>query len=107
MIHRLVSLSNSEWHKYFYYYSSYLTILLIALAYTGIVYINPSYILLLQNILLYYVCAILLIRFNPYVKKSHVAGHFAFDRKIAFSAGLILFTTITGKKIAEYVSMII
>ena len=78
MIDYLLSLSNKEWHKTIYYYSSFISIFLIIIAYTGIIYINPNYIRRLHTFILFYVCAILLIRFNPYAK----GGHSDFDKKI-------------------------
>ena len=102
MFKHLLALSDKEWHKSIYYYSTFISIALIIIAYTGVVYINPVYITKIHSFLLLYVCAILLIRFNPYVKSSHDAGHSAFDRKIAFTAGIILLTTVVAKKITDY-----
>jgi hypothetical protein len=82
----------SAWHKTLFDYVSYLSVLFIIVTYTGVFYINPIYINTIHNCILYYVCAVLLIRFNPYVKHSYVE----FDRKIAFTAGIILLTTIVG-----------
>jgi hypothetical protein len=99
MIDYLLSLSNKEWHKTIYYYSSFISIFLIIIAYTGIIYINPNYIRRLHTFLLFYVCAILLIRFNPYAK----GGHSDFDKKIAFTAGIILLTSVVATHITDYV----
>jgi hypothetical protein len=45
------------------------------------------------------VCAILLIRFNPYFK----GGHSDFDKKIAFTAGIILFTSVVVSHLTDYI----
>uniref|UniRef100_A0A6C0IJJ2 Uncharacterized protein n=1 Tax=viral metagenome TaxID=1070528 RepID=A0A6C0IJJ2_9ZZZZ len=92
--------SNKGWHKIVFDYVSYLSIFFIIVTYTGIFYINPAYVHILNNVLLYYVCAVLLIRFNPYVKHSYLE----FDRKIAFTAGIILFTTIVGQHLANNIT---
>ena len=99
MISYLRSLYNSEWHKTMYYYSSFISIFLIIIAYTGVIYINPLYIERLHTFLLFYVCAILLIRFNPYFK----GGLTDFDKKIAFTAGITLFTSIIASRLTGYI----
>jgi hypothetical protein len=91
---------NLSWHKILFDYSSYLSLLFILLTYTGIFAINPSYVNAVHNFILYYVCAILLIRFNPFVKKSELERDFEFNRKIAFTSGLILLTTIVAKEVS-------
>ena len=101
MFEYLISFSNKEWHKIIYYYSNFISIFLVIIAYTGIVYINPVYIKRLHTFLLFYVCAILLIRFNPF-------SNFKFtelDKKIAFTGGLfIISTTILNKSVLDYVT---
>ena len=99
MFRYLISLSNKEWHKTIYYYGNFLSIFIILIAYTGIIYINPVYIKSLHNFLLFYVCAILLIRFNPYFN----GGNTDFDKKIAFTAGIILFTTVIASRLTGYI----
>lgn len=99
MISYLLSLSNKEWHKTMYYYSNFISIFLILIAYTGVIYINPIYISRLHTFLLFYVCAILLIRFNPYFK----GGQSDFDKKIAFTAGIILFTSVIASRLTGYI----
>jgi hypothetical protein len=99
----LVDFSTKEWHKNLYSYGSYLSILLILVTYSGVIYVNPAYIHRLHLLLVYYICAILLIRFNPYMKPTCSAGHMEFDRKIGFIAGLLLFTTTIAKQVTEFI----
>jgi len=80
---------------------SYLSIFFIIVTYTGVFYINPKYITTVHDYILYYVCAILLIRFNPYVREDYAnQSNVVFDRKIAFTAGIILLTSIVGQHLS-------
>ena len=99
----------SQWHKTLFNYMSYLSIFFIIVTYTGLFYINPKYITTVHDYILYYVCAILLIRFNPYVKEDYenqsnvdfaTQSNVVFDRKIAFTAGIILLTSIVGQHLS-------
>ena len=97
----LVDISDKEWHRDIYKYSSYLSILLILVTYSGVIYINPEYTLILHNFLIIYVCIILLIRFNPLVKRNNVASYVLFNKNIAFTAGIILLTTTVAKNLSD------
>lgn len=97
----LVVISDKEWHKNIYNYSSYLSVILILVTYTGVIYINPEYTLFLHNFIIYYVCVILLVRFNPLIKKNHLASYMEFNRNIAFTAGIILLTTSVAKRVSD------
>lgn len=92
-----------SWHKQLFLYGNYLSYILFITAFSGILYISPSHLDTLSTALKYYVCAFLLIRFNPFVIiKSRDTE---FDRKVAFSAGVFLLLTTTVTTIAkEYVS---
>ena len=89
-INYLVTFSDKAWHKSLFNYVSYLSVIMILLAYSGVILINPKYVNLAHAFILYYVCLILLIRFNPYSKKSHLVK---FDKTVAFTAGILLFTS--------------
>ena len=104
-INYLVHITNKEWIKSLYDYSNFLYVFFIIITYTGVIYINPIYIHDINRFILYFVCAVLLIRFNPYVTRSHIANHYEFNRKIAFSAGIIIFTTTVAKQITEYIGI--
>jgi hypothetical protein len=52
---------------------------------------KPEYLIYLDNIIQVYISLFLIIRFNPFRKLTFTN----LDRKIAFSAGLFLFTTTT------------
>jgi hypothetical protein len=99
MFKQLLSFSEKEWHKNIYYYGNFISIGLVIIAYTGIIHINPLYIKDIHSFLLFYVCAILLIRFNPYIKTTNSD----FDRKIAFTAGVILLISVTASQVTTYV----
>lgn len=92
-----------SWHKKIFLYGNYISYIIFALAFAGIVSVAPTYLDTLSTVLKYYVCVFLLIRFNPLVKiKSRDAE---FDRKVAFSAGVFMLLTTTATTIAkEYVS---
>jgi hypothetical protein len=98
-LHRL---GRSEWHKKAYMLGIYASYILFAIAFTGAMTINPKYMMLLETIIRYYVCAFLLIRFNPLsYKKSYSAAAIEFDRRMAFSAGIFLLLTSTITDLAH------
>ena len=99
MFKDLLSFSNKEWHKSIYYYGNFISIGLVIIAYTGIIHINPLYIKDVHSFLLFYVCAILIIRFNPYIKTENSD----FDRKIAFTAGVTLLISVVASQVTNYV----
>jgi len=87
------------WHKQLFLYANYISYILFVLAFVGILKDAPQYLNTLNTILKYYVCAFLLVRFNPLIKiKSRDAE---FDRKVAFSAGVFLLLTTTATTIAS------
>lgn len=96
----LVEFSDKEWHKNIYKYTKYISIILIIITYTGIFYVNPEYIVIVHNFLLYYVCITLLIRFNPLIKQNTSASYVEFNRSVAFTASLILLTTLIANNIS-------
>lgn len=65
---------------------------LVIFSYLGISFYSPAYLETIDYYLKLYVCLFLLIRFNPLMKQQRFGE---FDRKIAFSAGLLIFTTTT------------
>ena len=93
-MNNLVSFSDKAWHKSLFNYVSYLSVVLIIVGYSGILLINPKYTNEAHAFILYYICLVLLIRFNPYAKRSHFTE---FDKQIAFTAGILLFTTTIAK----------
>ena len=103
MFNYLGKLTNNSLHKNIFYYVSFFSIMLLLITNIGI-NINPSYINKIHIGLLYYVCFILLIRFNPFIKQTNIISDSKFDRKIAFSAGIILFTTIISKQLTDNLS---
>lgn len=83
-------LSTSEWHHKLFIYGLYLSYFLFFIAFTGIISLSPSYLTSLETWIKYYVCFIILIRFNPFIAEKHLKNNTDFDRRIAFSAGLFL-----------------
>ena len=97
----LSTFASTSWHHDFFIYGMYLSYILFAITLTGMLYIDPVYLSTLRTILKYYVCAILLIRFNPFVKRSNKASDIEFNRRIAFSAGIFLLLTTTATNAME------
>ena len=98
-LHRL---GRSEWHKKAYMWAIYASYTLFAIAFTGAITIDPKYLMRLETIIRYYVCAFLLIRFNPLsYKRTHSAASIEFDRRMAFSAGIFLLLTSTITDLAH------
>lgn len=67
---------------------SYILYIILSL---GFYYLNPNYLTILNELIRVYVCLFLIIRFNPFQKEIRLTS---LDKRIAFSAGIILFTSI-------------
>jgi hypothetical protein len=90
---------NLSFHKKAFLYGTYLSFILFALAFAGVVVESPQYLYLLNIILKYYVCVFLLVRFNPIVEIKTRDPEF--ERRVAFSAAVFLFVTTTLTTLAE------
>ena len=80
----------TEYQEKLFTFSIYATYFLIAAAYLGVSTSAPKYLNDLNFYVKIYVCIFLLLRFNPFRKIDTFTN---LDRKIAFSAGVIIFTT--------------
>jgi hypothetical protein len=98
----LVEMSDKEWHKNIYKYTKYISIVAIIVTYTGLFYVNPAYTNIVHNFVLYYVCITLLIRFNPLIKQNTSASYVEFNRSVAFTASLILLTTLVANNVTGF-----
>ncbi len=102
MLSFLFNLSKATWHQKLYMYGLYVSYVLFFIALTGIVSISPDYISTLETAMKYYVCAFLIIRFNPLVRKEKVGKEEReFDRRIAYNAGIFLLLTTAFTSVAE------
>ena len=95
-------LAESQWHRKAYIGLLYFTYAIIAIAYTGVIEIDPSYLDILNKILKYYICFFLILRFNPWIKYNTISKKtLEFDRYIAFKAGIFLLLTTTLSDIVQ------
>ena len=78
-----------RWHQRLYMYTLYASYFLIFAAMTGIAKVSPAYLDRLESWLKYYVAVFLILRFNPWSEGTRSESA-AFDRRIAFSAGVFL-----------------
>ena len=76
-------------------YGSYV---LYAIAFSGILSLNPDYLTTLETITQIYISLFLIIRFNPLVKKSTMTK---LDRNMAYRAGIFLFLSSAATSIAS------
>jgi len=89
-----------SFHKKAFLYGRSLSFILFILAFGGVVVAAPQYLDMLSLILKYYVCAFLIIRFNP-ILEIKTRDH-DFERKVAFSAVVFLLITTTMTTLAQY-----
>ena len=97
MLDYLNHCANQSWHRRAFIYGLYLSYILYIIALLGITTLKPEYLDTLESILKYYICAILIIKFNPFVKPSNKE----FDRLIAFEAGIFLLLTTTATSFVQ------
>jgi len=89
----LFRITEQKWHQKLYYLLSYFSIFLYIVAFIGLSFSVPNYLLLLQEIMKIYISIILILRFNPFYKIEFNKNNYEFDRKIAFSSGIFLLLT--------------
>ena len=85
-------------------YGMYLSYVLFAIALTGIYEIDPLYLSTLRIFLKYFICIILIVKFNPFTHKiSYRATDVEFNRHLIFHSAifLLLATTATNVFIRE------
>lgn len=104
MFDYLIKITEQKWHQKIYYLLSYLTIILYVIAFIGLSFSSPKYLLLLQEIMKIYISIILILRFNPFYKIEFNKNNYEFDRKIAFASGIFLLLT-TG--VSTYINNIL
>ena len=83
-----------EIHKQAFLLVSAVSTLLFAAAVAGVALISPTQLRTLNVALQYYVCGFLVIRFNPFLQLG--TSDPAFERKVAFSAGIFLLLSTTA-----------
>lgn len=104
MFDYLIKITEQKWHQKVYYLLNYLTIILYVIAFIGLSFNAPTYLLLLQEIMKIYISIILILRFNPFYKIEFNKNNYEFDRKIAFASGIFLLLT-TG--VSTYINNIL
>lgn len=100
ILDKLQSYGDMPIHKHAIDIMIYGTYILYAIAFTGVLSLNPNYISMLDIITQVYISLFLIIRFNPLVKKS---GMTSLDRNMAFRAGIFLFLSSAATSIANMV----
>jgi hypothetical protein len=75
---------------------------LLIISYIGVWSLAPDYLEMLRMIVQIYISLFLIVRFNPYVKRAKFSE---LDRKVAYSAGILMFmSTIIAKYVTYMVS---
>lgn len=115
MLDGMFDFSKTSWHKILYYcflYGSYFFYGILLIAILGglpnleLSHKIPEYLTILQNVLKYYVCFFLIIRFNPFISHSEFTQ---FDADVVFSSAIFLLlttslTSIVTNYATEYVA---
>jgi hypothetical protein len=78
-----------EYQEKIFTYVIYICYILYFLTLFGLSRQAPEYLKYLQFLIQIYVCLFLIIRFNPFITTKFTS----LDRRVAFSAGLFIFTT--------------
>lgn len=85
---KLHSYGDMSIHKHAIDIMVYGSYVLYAIAFSGILSLNPDYLSTLETITQIYISLFLIIRFNPFVNKSTMTK---LDRDMAYKAGILLF----------------
>lgn len=90
-------MGDSSLHQSAFMYALYASYVLVAIAITGVVHLDPAYLDTIETFIKFYVSIFLMARFNPLVRTKFTP----FDAMIAWSAGLFLFVTTSVFQIVE------
>ena len=66
---------DKKWHQTTFQYIRYAVYIVTAIAFTGVVTIDPKYIYILETIIEVYVAIFLMLKFNPLVEHKRVYLH--------------------------------
>ena len=87
-------LTEQKWHQNVFNNLVIFTSVILVLSLFGVSFINPKYETIARYIIQIYISFFLILRFNPLVKLKNLSKpQRKFDRKIAFSAGLYIFSS--------------
>lgn len=82
---------NKKSYKILFIYAIYISYILLLITLFG-VQINPKYYKILQELIKYFVCIFLIIKYNPFRKKENITFD-GIDRYIVFHSGIFLLVT--------------
>ena len=100
ILDKLQSYGDMPIHKHAIDIMIYGSYVLYAIAFSGILSLNPDYLSTLETITQVYISLFLIIRFNPLVKKSTMT---TLDRNMAYRAGIFLFLSSAATSVASVV----
>jgi len=102
MLDALDQVAQGSWHKKAYTVALYASYVLFAIAFTGVITLDPKYLGALDTVLKYYVSVFLMIRFNPWAKRPVDKESREFDRRIAFAGGVFLLLTTAAAGVVRH-----
>ena len=103
MLDTFDQIAQGSWHKKAYTVALYASYALFAIAFTGVIALDPKYLGALETLLKYYVSVFLMVRFNPWAKRPVDKEAREFDRRIAFVGGVsLLLTTAAAGIMRQY-----
>lgn len=101
MLNDIIKFTEQKWHQNIYTYLGTISLVVYIIAITGLTVIAPEKIIYLRNFLKIYIAIILIIRFNPFIEPTYNKQNFLFDRKLAFTSGILLLLTTSLTKYIE------
>lgn len=88
------NLTNDMWHRTVFTICVIISTLFFILSVTGLMKIPVEYNFYLHKFINYYICVILIMRFNPWIHKNVCSKVLTeYDKKISFTSGILLLTT--------------
>tara|TARA_B110001450_G_scaffold243133_1_gene254136 strand:+ start:3837 stop:4166 length:330 start_codon:yes stop_codon:yes gene_type:complete len=83
---------NNKSYKRIFIYAVYLSYILFFITLFGIIPINQQYYKILREVIKYFVCIFLIVKYNPFRKKKSITFD-NMDRYIVFHSGIFLLIT--------------
>ena len=100
-LHKILEFTKHDFIKNIYKYLQIIYSIIFFVSFIGITLINEKYVHMLSTLIHIYVGTMLVIHFNPYIKDTGSKQDKAYDRRMAYSAGILLLLSTTISEVFQ------
>ena len=95
IVDKIYDLTKLDFHRVIYKYLTQIYSIIFVISFLGVTLVDYKYTYYLSTIIHMYIGIVLIIRFNPYTKNSTTQKEKEYDRRIAYSGGILLIMSTT------------